>query len=55
MEIGRAIRIESLNIKLGQAGGLEAAIRALQQVNIRIIVLQEIKLTGGVHTHYSSG
>ena len=36
-------------------GGLEAAMRALQKVNIRIRVLQEIKLTGGVHTHYSSG
>ena len=36
-------------------GGLEAALRALQQRNVGIGVLQETNLTGGIHTRYIAG
>ena len=54
-EEGKGIRIASLNIRSGQAGGLEAALRALQQGNIDVGVLQETKLMRGVHTRYRAG
>ena len=47
------IRITSLNIRSVWLGGLEAALRTLNQGNIRIGVLQETKLTGGIHMRYS--
>ena len=49
------ICIRSLNIRTGQAGGLETALPALQQGNIGIRFLQETKLTRGIHTRFSSG
>ena len=55
MEMVRVIRIVSLNINLGQAGCLESTLCALQKGNIGIGVLQETKMTGGVHTQYSLG
>ena len=53
-ESGRVIFIALLNISLGRARGLDTAIRALQQGNIGIGVFQEIKLTEGIHTRFSS-
>ena len=47
--------ITSLNISLGQEWYLEAALRALQQVNVKIIVLHETKLTRGVYIRYIMG
>ena len=49
------IQIELLNIRSGRTVVLEVALRALQQVNIRIGVLKEMKLTRGIHTHYIAG
>ena len=46
MERGKTIQIASLNIRSGQAGGLEAALQAPHQGNIGIGVLQDMKLTG---------
>ena len=43
------IRISTLNIWSGRAGGLETALRTLRQGNIGIGVLKETKLTGGIH------
>ena len=54
-ESGRAIHIASLNIRSGREGGFEAALRALKQGNIGIIVLQETNLTEGIHNYYSLG
>ena len=34
---------------------MKEALRALQQVNFGIGLLQETKLTRGVHTHYRAG
>ena len=45
---GHGIHIATTNIRLGRAGGLESALRALWQGNIRIGVLQETK-----HQHRS--
>ena len=49
------IRIATLKIGAGRAGGLETALRALRQGNIGIRVLQETKLAGGIHTRRISG
>ena len=49
------IRIASLNIRPGRAGGLEAALRALQQRNVDVGVLQETKIPKGIHMRYGSG
>ena len=51
----RVIRISSLNIRLEDVGGLEAALQALQKGNIGIRVLQEINITKEIHTRYSTG
>ena len=34
---------------------MESALRALQKGNVKIGVLQEKKMTGGIHTRYSLG
>ena len=52
---GCGIRIATLNIWSGRAGGLETALCALRQVNIGIGVLQETKLAGGIHIQQSLG
>ena len=51
----RVICIASISIRLRRAGGLETALRALHQEKIGIVVLQETKLTGGIHMVFSSG
>ena len=50
MSAGRAIRLASLKIWLGQKGGKEAALRALKQGSMDVGVLQENNLTKGKHT-----
>ena len=49
------IQIASLNIWLGRARGIEAALRALQQGNFGIWVFYETKLTEEVYTRHRSG
>ena len=51
----KGIRIASLNLRSGRAGGLEALLRALQQGHVDVRVLQETKLTRGIHTRYGEG
>ena len=53
--MGCGICITTLNIRLGRAGSLETALHVLRQGNIGIRVLQETKLTGGIHMQRSSG
>ena len=50
-----AISITSLNIRLGRAGRLEAALRALKQGNINVGILKETKITKGIHMCYGAG
>jgi len=45
----------SWNIQSGRNGGLDSACRALESLGVDIAVLQETKLTGGVHTRASHG
>ena len=52
---GQGIFIATLNIRSGRVGVLETALRALRQGNIKIRVLQEMKLTRGIHMRRSSG
>ena len=49
-DTGRGIRLTSLNIRMGRAGGLDTALRALYQGNVDMGLLQETKLTQGRHT-----
>ena len=49
------IRLASPNIRTGRAGGLEMAFRALQQGDVDVGFLQEIKLTQGIQTRHSAG
>ena len=49
---GHVIRIASLNIRLGRAGGLETALR---QGNVGVGIIQDTKLTNKIHTRYGSG
>ena len=43
------------NIQSGHNGGLEGALRAMDQLGVDIGFLLETKLTGGIYTCYSSG
>ena len=43
-----------LKIRLGRAGGLEAALQALKQGNVDMGVLQETKLKDGIHARQGS-
>ena len=52
---GRVVRIASIIVRSGRLGGLETVLCALHQGNIGIGVLQETKLTEGVHMRFSSG
>ena len=45
---GHTIRITSLNIRSGRVGGLEAALRALRQGKVRVVIIKETKLTNGI-------
>ena len=43
------------NIRNGQKGGLEAALRGMYQANMDLGILQEMKLTDGIYTRGSAG
>ena len=49
------IRFGTSNIRNGQKGGLEAALRGMSQANMDLDILQETKLTDGVYTRGSAG
>jgi hypothetical protein len=51
----RSISFASFNIRSGCNGGLEGALRAMDQLGVDIGFLLETKLTGGIYTCYSSG
>ena len=53
--MGRGICIATLNIRSGREGEMETALLALWQGTIDIRILQEAKLTMGIHTQQSSG
>ena len=44
------IKFGTYNIRNGQNGGLEAALRGMEQANLYMGILQETKLTDGVYT-----
>ena len=50
-----SISFASFNIRSGRNGGLEGALRAMDQLGVDIGFLLETKLTGGIYTRYSSG
>ena len=47
------IRFGTYNIRNGQKGGLEAALRGMSQANMDLGILQGKKLTDGVYNHRS--
>jgi hypothetical protein len=54
-EGSRSIAFASFNIQSGRNGGLEAALRAMDQLGVDVGFLMETKLTGGIYTRHSSG
>jgi hypothetical protein len=50
-----SVSFTSFNIRSGRNRGLEVALRAMDQLGVDIGFLLETKLTGGIHTRYSSG
>jgi hypothetical protein len=50
-----SIALALFNIRSGRNGGLEAALRAMDQLGVDIGFLVETKLTGGIYTRHSSG
>jgi hypothetical protein len=50
-----SVSFASFNIQSGRNGGLEGALRAMDQLGVDIGFLLETKLTGGIYTRYSSG
>ena len=51
----RGIRLATLEIRLGRAGGLKAALRALKHGNADVGVLQEMNLRDGIHAQQGAG
>ena len=49
------IRLATLNIRSGRTGGMEVALRALRQGNVDMGILQETKLTDGIHARQGEG
>jgi hypothetical protein len=54
-DVSGSIAFALFNIWSGHNGGLEGALRAMDQLGVDISFLLETKLTGGMYTHYSSG
>jgi hypothetical protein len=50
-----SVLFASFNIQSGRNGGLEGALRAIDQLGVDVGFLLETKLTGGIYTRYSSG
>ena len=55
LEVGHVMRVVSLNIRSGQAGGLEAVLQALRQGKFGVGILQETNLIDRIHMCYGSG
>ena len=51
----RPIRFGTYNIRNGQNGGLESALRGMSQANMDLGVFQETKVTKGIYKQESSG
>ena len=49
------IKFGTYNIRNGMNGGLEAALRGMEQANMDLGVIQETKITDGVYTRTSAG
>ena len=49
------IKFGTYNIRNGQNGGLQAALREMDQANLDMGILQETKITDGVYTRASAG
>ena len=49
------IKLATLNIRSGRAVGLEAALRAMNQVNVYVDILQETKLWDRIHARQGAG
>ena len=49
------IRFGTYNIRNGRNGGLEAALQGMSQANMDLVILQETKLTDGIHTRGLAG
>jgi exonuclease III len=47
--------VATWNIRSGRNGGLESALRALEQANVDLAFLTEAKLTGGIHARRGNG
>ena len=45
-----SVTLASFNIRSGRNRGLEAALRAMNQLGVDIEILMETKLTGGIYT-----
>jgi hypothetical protein len=43
------------NIRSGQNGGLESALRAMAAMDVDFGILVEMKITGGIYTCFLSG
>ena len=50
-----SIALASFNIQSGRNGGIEAALRAMEQMGIDIGFLLETKLMGGIYTRHLLG
>ena len=55
LDKSRGIIIVTLNIMLGMAGGVEAAMQALKEFNVDVGVLQEAKLNNEIHVGQGAG
>ena len=49
------IKFGTYNIRNGRNGGLEEALRGMEQANMDLGIMQETNITNGVYTHASSG
>ena len=49
------IKFGTYNIRNRRNGGLEAALRGMEQANLDMGILQETKITDGVYTRASAG
>ena len=50
----RPIHFGTYNIRNGQNGGLESALRVMSKANMDLGVFQETKITNSIYTHESS-
>jgi hypothetical protein len=50
-----SILLALFNIRSGRNGGIEAALRVMDQLGVDIGFLLETKLPGGIYTRHSSG